>query len=61
MNRYHYPVGTVRYFRLTGGEPRCNRPPAGWDAIADLTDRHPLTGKEFKTSQWWITETKVSE
>lgn len=53
---YIYKPGAVRWKKLTSGDPRAHRPSKGWDATADLVDRHPVTGREFKVSQWWIRE-----
>lgn len=29
-------------------------PPKGYCATAELIDCHPLTGKPFGSSQWWV-------
>lgn len=60
--RYHYPAGTVRWFRWDGhGDVRAHRPPRGWEAAADLIDRHPLTDEPLGRSQWWMRESKIGE
>lgn len=53
---YHYIKGARRWRRLTSGDPRGYRPNKGWDAEAHLIDHHPLTGRYFRYSQWWILE-----
>lgn len=53
---YHYRHGTIRWRRLTSGDPRGYRPNKGWEAEAGLMDFHPITGRPFKESQWWIRE-----
>ena len=51
-----YEVGAVRWRKLTSGDPRGYVPNKGWEAFAYSMDSHPITGKEFKQSQWWIRE-----
>jgi hypothetical protein len=59
--RYHYPEGTVRWFRWNGqGDVRAHRPPRGWDAFADLTDHHPVTGAPLGGAQWWMRERRAA-
>lgn len=58
---YHYEIGAVRWRKLTSGDPRGYRPNKGWDAVADLVDRHPITGYQLSTSQWWIREQCTGE
>lgn len=53
---YQYVVGAVRWKRHAEGDLRSYRAPKGWDASAWSIDSHPLTGREFKTAQWWIME-----
>lgn len=56
--KYQYEVGAVRWFRYDGEhDVRAHRPPKGWDAHADLIDRHPISGKPLRRSEWWIRET----
>lgn len=53
---YIYTSGT-RWRKFTGeGDVRDYRAPKGWEARAELCDWHPLTGKKFRTAQWWICE-----
>ena len=60
--KYHYPVGTTRWFRWTGQKDvRLHRPPKGWQAQAGLIERHPSTDKPFKESQWWVLEKYMGE
>ncbi|WP_051953962.1 hypothetical protein [Xenophilus azovorans] len=60
--RYHYPEGTVRWFRWDGhGDVRAHRPPRGWEAAADLTDRHSITRAPLSGSQWWMRERKTEQ
>ena len=55
-----YAPGTVRMRRWHGqGDVRGYRPPRGWTARAELTDRHPITGRALPCAQWWIVETKA--
>ncbi len=54
--KYHYEEA-VRWFKVIG-DPRGHVPPKGWTAFAYQCDNHPITGKEFKTPQWWMRETK---
>lgn len=62
MTRYQYAEGTTRAFRWTrAGDVRAHRPPKGWEAVAELTDVHPITQAPLKTIEWWIIERKVSE
>lgn len=35
---------------------RLYRAPKGWEATAFLLDSHPITGKAFRSAQWWILE-----
>lgn len=60
---YHYEAGAVRWRRPPDdiGDVRAYRPAKGWDAEATLTDRHPITGKQLTTSQWWIRETYTGD
>jgi hypothetical protein len=54
-----YAPGTVRARRRHGdGDVRGYRPPRGWTARADLTDRHLVTGRALPRAVWWIIETK---
>jgi hypothetical protein len=54
-----YTPGTVRFRRWNGeGDVRGYRPPSGWTAHADLTDIHPITGRDLRRAEWWIIETK---
>ena len=54
-----YAPGTVRARRWHGeGDVRGYRPPPGWSACADLTDIHPITGRDVQLSTWWLIETK---
>ena len=61
MTTYYYSKGCVRWRRAPPGDPRGYRPAAGWEAFADLTDIHPITGKQLSPSQWWIRETYTGE
>ena len=57
MVRTCYPIGTRRAGPWRGsGDVRGYRPARGWSATADLIDRHPITGKTLRQSQWWIFE-----
>jgi hypothetical protein len=38
---------------------RAYSPPAGWTAIADLLDIHPISGRPLPASEWWIVETRL--
>lgn len=52
---YVYEPGAIRWKRHTGDrDVRATRPPAGWWRQAMLIDRHPVTGRPFKFSQWWL-------
>ena len=54
--KYHY-LRAERWFRWTGdSDVRSHRSPKGWEAHAHLLDCHPITGKPFETSQWWVFE-----
>ncbi|KSR45979.1 hypothetical protein [Pseudomonas aeruginosa] len=54
-----YAPGTRRARRWHGsGDVRGYRPPHGWTASADLTDIHPITGKQLRRAIWWIIEVK---
>lgn len=55
---YHYEIGAVRWKRVTWGDPRAYRPPAGWSAFAEILEYHPISSKPFKrpAAQWWIRE-----
>ena len=56
--KYHYPSGTVRWFRWTSSsDVRAHRPHKGWSAEAVMLDEHPLTGRAFPSAQWWMKET----
>jgi hypothetical protein len=39
---------------LGGGDIRGYQPPKGWSSEAHLIENHPITGKRFSHSQWWI-------
>lgn len=55
--RYHYVPGAVRWRRFDGpGDVRGYRPRRGWEATAELTDVHPLTGRALAACEWWIHE-----
>ena len=55
-------VSGKRWKKWTGdGDVRAYRAPKGWEATAFLCDAHPLTGKKFRSSQWWIYERFVGE
>jgi hypothetical protein len=56
--KYHYEVGTTRWLR-TNDDPRGHCPPKGWDAKADMLEYHPITGRPYHGSVWWICETYV--
>jgi len=57
-----YERGAVRWRRHADEyDARRFRPAEGWDAFAHLLDTHPITGKQFRTSQWWIQETYVGK
>lgn len=59
---YHYIFGATRWKRWTGsGDVRTARAPKGWDVSAEIRDTHPITGKAFKHSQWWVCETYVGD
>jgi hypothetical protein len=53
---YHYLPGTVRWKRLTSGDPRGYRPNKGWEACAMVSDYHAITDRRLKQGQWWIRE-----
>lgn len=55
---YQYEVGCVRWRRHNPahGDVRSARRRKGWYLMADLIDRHPITGRPLKFSQWWIRE-----
>lgn len=54
--KYHYTFAR-RWFRWTSDtDVRCHRPPKGWRASAYQLDYHPVTGKPFGSSQWWVFE-----
>ncbi len=54
---YAYELGAVRWKRHNGKKDvRAHRPPKGWEAIADVLEYHPVTGRPFRFSQWWIRE-----
>lgn len=54
---YQYEPGAVRWKRWNGkGDVRAYVAPEGWNSSAELLERHPLTDKPFKESQWWIRE-----
>jgi hypothetical protein len=58
--KHHYQTGAVRWFRWAlDKDVRLHRAPKGWKAQADLIDRHPITGKDLKQSQWWVREEYV--
>ena len=61
--KYYYSPDTEiqsRWFKWTkNDEIRSYKPPKGWIANAELLDHHPVTGKPFKQSQWWIIEQYV--
>ena len=57
MTTYLYEKGAVRWRKNPPGDPRGYRPAKGWDAEAVLIDYHPLTGRPFRVSTWWIRET----
>lgn len=58
---YCYPLGSTRWKKFKPTKPnqdvRLYRASAGWAAHAEVIDCHPLTGKPFKGSEWWIKET----
>lgn len=55
---YLYEPGAVRWKKYTGtGDVRGYRAPKGWTTFTDLTDIHPITGKQLKRAAWWIRET----
>lgn len=57
MSQYLYEVGAVRWRRHDGrGDVRSRKRAKGWYVTADLIDRHPITGKALKMSQWWYRE-----
>ncbi|WWZ16813.1 hypothetical protein V8U11_08170 [Pseudomonas chlororaphis] len=59
VSRPLYPLGSTRMRRWKGqGDVRAYAPPAGWTAVADLIDTHPIHGTPLPGSQWWIFETK---
>lgn len=55
--KYHYEIGAVRWYKHDGKtDVRGVKKHQGWKASADMFEYHPITGKEFKYSQWWIRE-----
>lgn len=59
MSRYQYENASARWFRWTKNDDvRAHRPARGWEAFAWLLDVHPVTGRQLKSSQWFIRETR---
>lgn len=62
MAKVFYEPGAGRWRRHTASyDVWAYRPAKGWVASAYLLNTHPITGKQFRTSQWWIQETYVGE
>lgn len=57
-----YEYGAVRWRRHTKNtDARAHRPTSGWEAEAMLLDRHPYTGRQLPTSQWWFREIYIGK
>jgi hypothetical protein len=55
IDKYVYLDQGVKAGRYLGQDDvRRYQPPAGYSAVAELIDYHPLTGEAFEQSQWWI-------
>lgn len=55
---YLYEPGATRWKKYTGSSDiRGYQAPRYWQSHTELTDIHPVTGRQLKRSQWWIRET----
>lgn len=55
MEKMYHLGGGVFCFKWDGsGDVRGYRPPAGFEATADLVDCHPVTGEPIGFSEWWM-------
>jgi len=53
--RWHQLTGDTKAGRWIGqGDIRRYTPPKGWEALADLVDIHPVTGKQMEAAEWWV-------
>ncbi len=54
MKRFQLEDGTIAFRWHGRSDPRGYVPPRGYEAIADLIETHPQSGRAFKESEWWI-------
>ncbi len=54
MKRFHLEDGLVAFRWHGRSDPRGYVPPRKYEAVADLVETHPFTGRVFKESEWWI-------
>lgn len=55
VEKWEWVAGDTKAGRWIGeGDIRCYVPPPGWEAMADMVDRHPVTGEQMEDSEWWV-------
>lgn len=53
--KYHYEPGAKRWSKHNNQrDVRLCAPPNGWGRRAYQLEHHPITGKPFRTVQWWF-------